>query len=224
MFIVSFKTSRKKILVCACALLALVTIIVVLCSVIKRPATATMASGSYSLKAGNDEERIAFLKQFGWEVTAKPIEVTEVTIPQTFNSVYENYNKIQKEQGLDLSRYEGKTCKQWVYEIKNYPSQTASVRATLLVLDDQVIGGDICSAALNGFICGFSGQKDTTDPDLEGSASDETASETASKAIAWVSLPKSFSWTLRPLLRKTTTTLAPQVSSNLALPLLYLPL
>ena len=161
-----------------CALLALVTVIIVLSCFMKRPATATMASGSYSLKAGNNEDRIAFLKQFGWEVTAEPVEVSEVTIPQKFNSVYENYNKIQKEQGLDLSKYAGKICKQWVYEIKNYPSQTDAVRATLLVYDNEVIGGDISSAALNGFICGFAGQKDATDPDLEESlSSDPAASE-----------------------------------------------
>ena len=168
MFIVSMKTSKKKALAYAIALLALVTIIVVLCSY-RHPATATMASGSYSLKAASNEDRIAFLKQFGWEVTSEPIEVTEVTIPQSFNKVYEGYNKMQKEQGLDLSKYAGKTCKQWVYEIKNYPSQTAMVRATLMVYNDQVIGGDISSSALNGFMSGFTGQKDASDSDLQES-------------------------------------------------------
>lgn len=181
MFIVSLKTSRKKIFAWACALLALLTAIIVLSCLMKRPATATMANGSYSLKAASDEDRIAFLKQFGWEVTKDPVEVSEVTIPQTFNSVYENYNKIQKEQGLDLSKYAGKICKQWVYEIKNYPSQSATVRATLLVYNDEVVGGDISSAALDGFICGFAGQKDAIDGDLEDSAPPEgAASETVS--------------------------------------------
>jgi len=181
MFIVSFKTSRKKVFVCACALLALVTVIIVLSCFMKRSATATMASGSYSLKAGNNEDRIAFFKQFGWEITAEPIEVSEVTVPQTFNSVYENYNKIQKEQGLDLSKYAGKICKQWVYEIKNYPAQTAIVRGTLLVYDNEVVGGDISSSAMDGFICGFAGQKDASDPDLEESLPPEgTASEAVS--------------------------------------------
>lgn len=186
MFIVSFKTSRKKLLICACALLVLITVIIVLCSKGGHKATATMSTGGqYSLKAETNEDRIAFFKQFGWEVAEKPIEISDVTIPETFNTVYENYNKMQLEQGLDLSKYKGKICKQWVYEITNYPSQTATVRGTLLVMDNVVIGGDISSASLNGFICGFAGQKDVNDPDLEGSPSEEeNAASGAPKAAS----------------------------------------
>lgn len=191
MFIVSFKTSRKKVLVWACALLALVTLVIVLFCVTKRPATATMANGSYSLKAASEQDRVAFFKQFGWEVTAEPLEVSEVTIPQTFNAVYETYNKIQKEQGLDLSKYAGKICKQWVYEIKNYPSQSASVRATLLVYNNEVVGGDISSSALDGFICGFAGQKDASDMDLEDSVPPSSAASAAVSTPAPASSKKS---------------------------------
>lgn len=218
MFIVSFKTSRKKILIYACALLVLVTVIIVLCSR-GHQATATMSGGQYSLKAETSEDRIAFFKQFGWEVAEKPIEVSEVTIPQTFNTVYENYNKMQKEQGLDLSKYQGKTCKQWVYEITNYPSQAATVRGTLLVLDNVVIGGDISSASLNGFICGFAGQKDVNDPDLECSPSEEAATsstpKTASSAVGanktTSSTKKTASTAAQP--KKTTSSAAKATSS-----------
>ena len=60
-----------------------------------------MANQKYSLKAETNDERIGFLQQFGWTVNAEPIEISEVTIPRTFNEVYEKYNEIQKQQGMD---------------------------------------------------------------------------------------------------------------------------
>ena len=82
---------------------------------------AIAADLKYSLTAGDSDQRIAFLKQFGWDVEEEPVEVTEVVIPETFNSVYEQYNEIQKQQGLDLSKFGGVTCKKWVYQVTNYP-------------------------------------------------------------------------------------------------------
>ena len=52
----------------------------------------------------------------------------------------------------------GKRAKKWVYEVKNYPNYAADsgcIRATLLVYDGLVIGGDVSSLELNGFSQGF---------------------------------------------------------------------
>ena len=46
----------------------------------------------------------------------------------------------------------------WIFEVKNYPEYPADsgyIRATLLVYDGAVIGGDISSIEQNGFIQGF---------------------------------------------------------------------
>lgn len=50
----------------------------------------------------------------------------------------------------------GKTVKRYTYIIHNYPDETDQVRANLLVYDGKVIGGDICTLALDGFMHGFS--------------------------------------------------------------------
>lgn len=111
--------------------------------------------GKYNLSASDNAERMSFLSQFGWQVKEEPLEICEIVLPAQFNETYHNYNEIQKQQGLDLSRYAGKTCKRWTYEITNYPDQPEGVHANLLIIDGRVIGGDISSTQLNGFMHGF---------------------------------------------------------------------
>jgi hypothetical protein len=116
-------------------------------------------SGSSKINYGGiktNEDRVSFLSQFGWKVSEQPIEVEEVTIPAEWNDVYKNYNEIQKLQGLDLKRYMGKDVKRWTYLVTNYPKETGSeVHANILMYGNKIIGGDICSVNLNGFMHGF---------------------------------------------------------------------
>ena len=121
-------------------------------------AWAAAADMRYSLAAADEEERLAFLGQFGWKVETEPVAVEEVVIPVEFNDVYQNYNDLQQEQGLDLTPYTGKTCKRWVYQVLNYPREGERVLATLLVYDGRIIGGDISSASLDGFMATFLGE------------------------------------------------------------------
>lgn len=108
-----------------------------------------------TLKASTQAERIAFLKQFGWEVDTDDETIKDTVIPSVFDNVYEAYNSIQKAQGFDLSQYKGRSVKLYSIKIINYPKNSEYVYATLLVLDDKVIGGDIHSTELNGFMHGF---------------------------------------------------------------------
>ncbi len=135
---------------------ALITMIIFLN--FKGETWVVVAGLEYSVQAGENEQRIAFFKQFGWEVSEQPLSVEEVVIPQEFNAVYERYNQLQKSQGMDLTKYVGKTVKKVVYEILNYQRQDTIVYGTLLIYDNKVIGGDISSAELNGFMCGFMGE------------------------------------------------------------------
>ena len=66
--------------------------------------------------------------------------------------------------------YAGKTCRQWIYRVLNYPKSGEEVRAILLVYDGLVIGGDISSVKLNGFMTGFAGE-------LEGAESSQEETE-----------------------------------------------
>lgn len=150
------KKISKRTIITAAAILALILLVVVRAvSCSKTPDTAVASTGPYSLSASDNKGRIAFLKQFGWEVEGEPVEIDQVVIPQKFNKVYENYNEIQRGQGLDLEKYKGKSCKRIGYQVTNYPGAEENVRANLLIYEDKVIGGDICSTQLDGFMHGF---------------------------------------------------------------------
>lgn len=100
-------------------------------------------------------QRMAFLESFGWEFEAQEDEIVEVLIPKKLDAVYEKYNAIQKTQGCDLTRYGGKRCKRYTYVILNYPDHPENMRANILVYNNKIIGGDICSLELDGFMQGF---------------------------------------------------------------------
>lgn len=111
-----------------------------------------------NLKASDHSERMSFISQFGWEVAEEPTEVREVIIPETFDDVYTKYNEIQLSQGFDLSSYKGMRVKKWTYAVKNYAGYEDKdcIRINILICDGTVIGGDVCSVELDGFMHGFS--------------------------------------------------------------------
>ena len=101
-----------------------------------------------------------FLSQFGWVVDAGSAEVAEVTIPAEFDKIFAGYNEMQKAQGLDLSKYKKKEVTRYTFRVTNYQTPDGKaydgvVYANVLVYRNRVIGGDICSANVDGFIHGF---------------------------------------------------------------------
>lgn len=114
--------------------------------------------GSRSLAAervSTTGERVAFLKDCGWEVD--PASETEQTIhiPERFGEVFERYNELQRQQGWDLSELRGKDCTLYTYAVTNGPEEDAPVLANLYVYRDRVVGGDVHSTRLDGFMVGL---------------------------------------------------------------------
>ena len=70
-------------------------------------------------KVKTNEDRLAFLKGLGWEAEEAPAEEAEIKIPADFDKIMNSYNEIQKKQGLDLSKYKGKTVTRYTYRITN---------------------------------------------------------------------------------------------------------
>ena len=167
MFIYSLRANTLKFFgVVGVAVIALITLIAFIPSY--EPVVTSSQSGEVMYvseevsfdKIKTNEDRIAFLAQFGWEVEETPIEEAEVTIPEEFDKVFTGYNELQKKQGLDLSKYKRKKLMRYTYKISNYPGYNGVVYANMLVKGKRVVGGDVCSADTNGFIHGFS--KDVT--------------------------------------------------------------
>lgn len=157
MFVVNMKMSKiRKVLLVFC-IFAVVLYGISLLSSAAEGYTDTFSASSKikAYSASTNTERITFLKGFGWETGEEPMEISEVIIPTEFNDTYENYNNIQKAQNLDLSKYKGKRVKRYTYEITNYPGETSQTVANMLVYNGMIIGGDVSSLELDGFMHGF---------------------------------------------------------------------
>ena len=113
------------------------------------------ASGSVTL--ATDEERAEYLTSLGWRFSSS-FEEKQIRIPMEFNETYSQYNEIQKSQGFDLEPYKGETVTVYTYNILNYQGYENEdyILANLIVLNGELIGGDICStSAENGFMQGL---------------------------------------------------------------------
>ncbi|MBQ4274570.1 MAG: DUF4830 domain-containing protein [Clostridia bacterium] len=158
MFIYSMRAGTIRFFGVVC--LSLATLIALIAFVPElQPVSAQTENEAQTIsndKIKTNEDRMAFLGQFGWEVDATPVESTTVTIPAEFDKVFASYNELQRRQGLDLSGYASRTVERYTYTVTNYDGFDGTVLANLLVYRGRVIGGDICSADTNGFIHGFS--------------------------------------------------------------------
>ena len=155
MVIVSAKISKQKLLWGLIAAIAVIVLLVVLLRQSGEPAhLADTQESARTLDGGSNEERIDFLKSYGWEVETEPKQTQEVRIPQEFNEVFTRYNQMQQDQGFDLSEYAGKTAKRYVYAVTNHPDGS-NYHATVLVHKNKIIGGDVTSSARGGSMHGF---------------------------------------------------------------------
>lgn len=157
MFIYSMHANTIKFFAVIClALTALITLIAFAPTYStdgSAPAGATVTYNYEKIKS--NEDRINFLKQFGWEVEAQALEEKQVKIPAEFDKIFLEYNEIQRRQGLDLSAFKKKSVMRYTYSVKNYPDYEGEVLVNILVYKNTVIGGDVCSADVSGFVHGL---------------------------------------------------------------------
>lgn len=159
MFIYSLRASTVKLVGVICVAL---TVLIALIAFVPTYAISSQTSAgvdqevNYNYdKIKNAEDAVSFLSQFGWTVNAEPTEVKTVTIPAEFDKVFSAYNELQKEQGLNLTKYKNKEVTRYTFTVTNYESYDGTVYANVLVYRNRVIGGDICSADVTGFVHGF---------------------------------------------------------------------
>ena len=162
MFIYSLRAGTIKLVGVVCVAL---TVLITLIAFVPTYAVSSQTSAGVGEKKEISYDKIktegdvaAFLSQFGWTVEGSPMETKTVTIPAEFDKVFAAYNEMQKEQGLNLSKYKNKEVTRYTFEVKNYEGYEGRVLANVLVYRNRVIGGDICSADLSGFVHGFEKQ------------------------------------------------------------------
>ena len=147
MFIVTAKLNKKRAIAIVLAVALILTAIIILASRRDRDTT--------EIPAQNAAEIVAYLERLGWQVAPEPIEIQEILIPREFDAVYEAYNTMQIEAGFDLRDHRGRPATRYRWQVLNYPDQTDGVIADVLVADGYIIGGDIQSVNIDGFIHGL---------------------------------------------------------------------
>ena len=139
---------RKKaltlLLICGIVLLLIFTARSVFSPKEQSPADLSTAEG-----------REAYLKSLGWEIDRDSESFRTVLVPQKLEGIMAQYNKLQLQQGYDLSRHLGESCLQYTYEVTNYADSDGKVIVSLYLQNGQIIAADIHSTALNGFMHGL---------------------------------------------------------------------
>ena len=99
-----------------------------------------------------EDDRVAFIEQFGLRVKGAAVESKSFVIPDNFDRALAGYNEVQKRQGLDLSKYAKKKVTRYTYEIEDYEGYDGDVLVNLLIYRNRVIGCDVSSASAEGFV------------------------------------------------------------------------
>ncbi len=157
MFIWSMRASSLKFIAAVVLSVAILTTMIILIPSAEGNGDITASGNANYHSINSEEDVITFIESFGWTVEKTPVEKEDVTIPDEFDKVFINYNEIQKKQGLDLSHYKRKTVTRYTFTVTNYENYEGTVYANVIVYRNRVIGGDICSAAPDGFVYGFDG-------------------------------------------------------------------
>ena len=155
MLIITAKVPRRK-LAFGTALAALVCCCALGLNLGDMAARQTAASAVPSGKGvRTNEDRVEFLAAYGWEVEEDPLATQELLIPEELDEGYREYLALQESQGFHLERLAGKRVKRYTYEVTNYPTGETGVQANLLIRNNTVVGGEVLSPRMDGFLHGL---------------------------------------------------------------------
>lgn len=96
-------------------------------------------------------ERVAYLKELGWEVTEEPLTTLQFLLPPELQGDYVAYNELQKTQGFDLTDCCGKQVTRYTYAVTNYPQRPDGVQLNLYVCEELPVAGDVVCTGADGF-------------------------------------------------------------------------
>ncbi|MCI8807596.1 MAG: DUF4830 domain-containing protein [Oscillospiraceae bacterium] len=144
MIIFTARIPKRRLMAGAAAVLCCVSAILAFGLTLRGRAVAVSAEVKH-IKTNDD--RLAYLSGLGWQVSPQPMATEELLIPEEFADSYQDYLKLQADQGFDLTQYRGKRVKRYTYQLTNYPAQAEPVQISLLIYRDKVIGGQIQSSS-----------------------------------------------------------------------------
>ncbi len=109
------------------------------------------SSPAKPILAADNEARLAWLADLGWQVDAQPLESLCLQLPSPLDADWTDYAQQQDEMGLPFATFAGKIVERLTYQVRNYPQRPDGVQLNLFLCDDQIIGGDIICTGADGF-------------------------------------------------------------------------
>ncbi len=107
-------------------------------------------SVAVSHSAITNDDRIAFLKELGYNTSNNQPREKSIVIPTHFGDVFKNYNELQIMAGYNLEKYRGKQAKLFSYKILSNEGNATEYNANIIVYENIIIGGDISSVDIDG--------------------------------------------------------------------------
>ncbi len=150
MFTKSLKLTKKRAVALLLMLGLCLAAAVIICS-----SPRSLFSTGDMLDVSQQKGRIKYLASYGWEVDAASEEERSVLLPKSFEGAVREYAGMQTAQGYDFESYAGLECRQFTYTVTDYADFDGTVYAVLYVKGTRVIGGDIHSADIDGFMHGI---------------------------------------------------------------------
>ena len=95
--------------------------------------------------------RQAYLHTLGFEIDPASEDIQRTSVPLRFDSMMADYNALQRRQGFDLTPYAGLPVTVVTYALQDAPDELV----TLWVCNGVVIGGDVHTAAADGWMTGI---------------------------------------------------------------------
>ncbi len=152
MYIKTVKLKRPVFMLLVTLIAAGLVVLAGLCAV-------KASAGRRVYKVKTEQQRQQLIRELGWETGEKPLSHKTITIPDRFDKVYEGYNRLQKEQGFDLTPYRGKKAEVYTYKVYNYKGHKDCMQLTLIGCGGELIAGDVCCTELDGFMQGLAMEK-----------------------------------------------------------------
>ena len=163
MMIFTAKLTKKKVALCV-VFAGLCIGLVILLLGLKNNDSAAAPDFPSPVGITDNDDRLAYLKAYGWEVSEEPVETLRLVLPKTIEGSWISYNDLQLQQGFDLTPYCGQKAERFTYAVTNYPNIPEGVQVNLYLCNDTVVAGDIFCTGENGFqaaLCFPDGQEST---------------------------------------------------------------
>ena len=103
-----------------------------------------------SVSAATREERAALLRDLGHTPDIDSETEKHVRLPTDFPAVLDNYEQLQRSQGLSLKKYAGKEIH--IYTCPLVEDGQEGVYSALYIYRGKVIGGDVHSVDFEGYM------------------------------------------------------------------------